>query len=152
MPRAPFQVLVIPFRRSGDGCREYALFRRSDDGKWQGIAGGGEAGETPEGAARREAFEEAGIGTDARLVALDATTSIPVVHFGDGNLWPGLYVIPEHAFGIECPEGIIRLSAEHVAHEWLRYEDALARASWESNRTALWELDRRLADALPGSR
>lgn len=56
MPRAPFQVLVYPYRRLEGGLVNYALFRRSDAGWWQGIAGGGEGRESPEEAARREAF------------------------------------------------------------------------------------------------
>ena len=40
MARAPFQILVFPYRRRGDKF-EFALFRRADDGYWQGIAGGG---------------------------------------------------------------------------------------------------------------
>jgi ADP-ribose pyrophosphatase YjhB (NUDIX family) len=37
----------------------YAVFKRTDGGCWQGIAGGGEKGETPLQAAQREALEEA---------------------------------------------------------------------------------------------
>jgi dihydroneopterin triphosphate diphosphatase len=37
--RAPFQILVFPFRRR-EGRLELAIFRRADDGSWQGIAGG----------------------------------------------------------------------------------------------------------------
>src|SRR5437868_2175553 len=61
MGRAPFQVLVILFRRTASRDVEYAVFRRSDDGAWQGIAGGGEDDETALEAARRETFEEGGI-------------------------------------------------------------------------------------------
>jgi hypothetical protein len=41
MSRAPFQVLVIPFRRSADGELEFCLLKRSDMGIWQFVAGGG---------------------------------------------------------------------------------------------------------------
>ena len=61
MARAPFEVLVYPYRGLPDGRFVYALFRRADAGFWQGIAGGGEDGETPLEAVRREAYEEAGI-------------------------------------------------------------------------------------------
>jgi 8-oxo-dGTP pyrophosphatase MutT (NUDIX family) len=47
MARAPFQILVYPYRKvNGNEC-EYALLQRSDTGWWQGIAGGGEGDETP---------------------------------------------------------------------------------------------------------
>jgi dATP pyrophosphohydrolase len=58
MARAPFQVLVLPYRRRPDGALEYALFQRADSGVWQAIAGGGENLETPEAAAARERLRE----------------------------------------------------------------------------------------------
>src|SRR5438105_4352052 len=69
--RQPFQVLVFPFRRSATHDLRYAIFRRRDLGTWQGLAGGGEGDETPEDAAHREAFEEAGISRDSPLLRLD---------------------------------------------------------------------------------
>lgn len=56
--RAPFQVLVLPFRRRGKRV-EYAIFRRKQKtgGYWQFIAGGAELGERATQAARREACE-----------------------------------------------------------------------------------------------
>ncbi len=44
--RAPFQVLVIPFRRTPGGT-QFAVLRRSDTGWWQFVSGGGEDQETP---------------------------------------------------------------------------------------------------------
>jgi len=81
MARAPLQVLVLPFRRRGDGGIEYAIFRRADhaDACWQGLAGGAEQGESAEQAAQREMTEEACIPADARLIPLDATASVPAV-------------------------------------------------------------------------
>ena len=46
MSRAPFQVLVIPYRYCTDGSLEYCLLKRTDMGIWQFVAGGGETGET----------------------------------------------------------------------------------------------------------
>ena len=69
--RAPFQVLVYPYRRVDDGAFEYALLRRSDAGYWQAVAGGGEDDETPLEAARREAYEEAGIPPGSPFLQLD---------------------------------------------------------------------------------
>ncbi len=60
MARAPCQVLVLPYYRT-DKATEYAIFRRTDAGYWQGIAGGGEDEETPLPAAKREAQEETSI-------------------------------------------------------------------------------------------
>jgi dATP pyrophosphohydrolase len=52
-------VLVFPYRVAPDRTIEVAVFQRANGGYWQGIAGGGDEGETPERAARREASEEA---------------------------------------------------------------------------------------------
>lgn len=148
MPRAPFQVLVIPFRQTPEGIR-YAMFKRWAKQQaaefWQAIAGGGEENETPEEAARREAFEEAGIDTKAPLIRLDSTASIPVVHFRDHHLWgPDTHVIPEYSFGIQAADEDLSLSSEHTEFRWLRYDDACRIVLFDSNRTALWELNRRL--------
>ena len=56
MTRAPFQVLVFPYRFPSGGGVEYAVFRRADLSFWQGVSGGGGDGETPFEAAKREAL------------------------------------------------------------------------------------------------
>ena len=60
MARAPYQVLVIPFRKSKTQIF-FCLLKRSDAGYWQFVAGGGEDKEAPEQAAIREATEELGL-------------------------------------------------------------------------------------------
>ena len=145
MPRAAFQVLVIPFHVGDDGDPRYLLFKRADLDVWQWIAGGGEDDEEPEQAARREALEEAGISNDACLIRLDSVASIPAIHFADRHLWgDGVYVVPEFSFGVEVQNREVCLSAEHSVCEWLGYDTARSRLEWESNRTALWELHSRL--------
>ena len=145
MSRAAFQVLVIPFHVGPNGEPQYLLLKRSDKNVWQWIAGGGEDDEEPEQTARREAFEEAGIPQDARLIRLDSMASIPAIHFADRHLWgEDVYVIPEFSFGVEVQNREVRLSREHSACEWSGYETALSRLEWDSNRTALWELHSRL--------
>ncbi len=61
MARARYQVLVIPYFIK-ENVIQYGLLRRIDIAIWQFIAGGGED-EDPSlmDAAKREAFEEAGI-------------------------------------------------------------------------------------------
>jgi dihydroneopterin triphosphate diphosphatase len=148
MARLPLQVLVIPFRRFAGRRVEYAIFRRHDstDNCWQGVAGGSEQGESAEQAARREMMEEAGIPVDAPLVPLDAVASVPASQFQERTLWgPNLYVVTECAFGVYLDEDqTIRLSSEHSEYRWLPYEEADRLLRWDSNRTALWELNERL--------
>lgn len=146
MPRAPFQVLVLPYSYGPDGTLQYAVFRRADLGVWQAVAGGGEDAETPEEAARREAAEEAGVPAGAAWVRLAAVGRVPVTAFRDRAHWPaGLAEVPEYAFGVDVrPDAVVR-SAEHDAIAWLPYDAAVTRFEWESNRAALRELHARLS-------
>ncbi len=144
MPRAPFQILVLPFRQTPEAW-EFAVFRRSDHPVWQGIAGGGEDDETPQEAAAREAWEEAGIPGDRSFMPLQASCTVPVTFFQDSGTWDtALYFVPEHSFGVDCTGQTLKLSSEHDVMEWLPYAEASARLTYDSNRTALWELNQRL--------
>jgi dATP pyrophosphohydrolase len=143
--RAPFNVLVYPYLCVGGQTFEYALLRRADEGWWQGVTGGGEDDETPPQTARREAFEETGIPLDAALLRLDTVIPVPVTFFSVSHLWGDeLYVIPQYCFGVRAPDRRIVLSHEHTEYRWLSYKAARDLARWDGNKTALWELDRRL--------
>lgn len=143
--RAAFQILVFPYRDDGAGGFVYALFKRSDAGYWQGVAGGGEAGESPLVAARRETAEEAGLPLDADFTALDSTATIPVVNVtGDFRWGPDVLVIPEHAFGVLGAQTDLSVSSEHTEYRWFGFDDAARALRWDSNRNALWELNHRL--------
>lgn len=146
MPREPFQVLVIPFYRDETGILQYAVFRRNHQtgGYWQFISGGGETGEEPLDAARREAAEEGDINPSDPFVTLESMTTIPVAHVA-GFLWgEDVLVIPEHCFGVEVKGSRLVLSDEHVEYRWATYDAALSLLHWDSNKSALWELDFRL--------
>lgn len=145
MARAPFQVLIYPYRQATNGDFEYVLFQRSDAGWWQAIAGGGEDTETPLEAARREAREEAGLPPDAHFLKLDTVEPVRVTVFRDSHLWgENLYVIPQYCFGVLAQAGQIILSPEHTAYRWLTYDEAYSLLKYDGDRTALWELNQRL--------
>ena len=147
MSRAPFQVLVIPFRRR-EGF-EVALFRRADYDLWQFVSGGGEDDETPEHAARREGLEEAGISDEASYQRLDSQTSLPACWFLAWAEWPEhVLVVPEYAFAVEVEHELTR-SSEHLEIRWCSVREAMKLLRFDGNRTALWELHERL---LPGPR
>lgn len=149
MARAPFQVLVLPYHQSGDGVL-YALFKRAQAPQyWQGIAGGGENGEEPDEAARREASEEAGIDPATPLLRLESVASIPTFHFE--GIADDLLVIPEYSFAVRCGSRSLTISREHSEYRWCALDKAMAIVRWDSNRTALWELSRRIARGLPGA-
>jgi len=144
MARAPFQVLVLPYRMTQNGGILYAVFKRQDAGYWQGIAGGGEDAEAPLDAAKREAFEEAGIEPTSRFLRLDSTATIPVVGVC-GFMWgPDVLVIPQYCFGVRVEREQLTMSAEHTEYAWMDYDSAAEALRWDSNRNALWELDHRL--------
>ena len=142
--RAPFQILAIPYRVKND-VFEYCVLHRADCDQWQFIAGGGEDIETPWDAAKREAFEEGGVKSDQWL-SLESLAYVPVsvISAKHRQHWDrDIYVIPEYSFGVSCCEELV-LSNEHTEYVWLEYEDAMKKLKWDSNRTALYELNCRL--------
>lgn len=142
--RAPFQILAIPYRRNKD-CILFCAFRRSDSDLWQFIAGGGEDSETPSEAAKREIYEESGIECND-FISLTSMCYLPVTIFPmlkNYNWQKDTYVIPEYAFGFECNEDI-SLSREHTECVWMTYEKAKEILAYDSNKTAMYELFRRL--------
>lgn len=147
MTRAPFQVLVIPYRFTAENALEYALFLRKSPryGEfWQPIAGGGEDDETPREAAKRETHEETGLPLSSNLITLDSHTTIPTSQIA-GMLWgPAVLVIPEYAYGVFASDRQIKISDEHTAYRWVDYPSAQEMLRFDSNKNALWELDYRL--------
>ena len=81
MARAPYQVLILPYRIR-DQKAEFCVFRRRDMGIWQFLAGGGEEEDASvTESEKREAFEEAGIPKTSSCVKLDTCCSIPASCF-----------------------------------------------------------------------
>ena len=141
--RAPFQILAIPYRRKDE--YRFCVFHRSDIDQYQFVAGGGEDAETPLETAIREIKEETGV-TAQSVLPLTSMAYVPanVIAEKHRQLWPrDTYVLPEYAFGFAC-DGDICLSQEHTGYEWLPYDEAMERLTWDSNRTALYELNCRL--------
>ena len=146
--RAPYQVLVIPYKFVHNAI-EYCVFHRADLDQWQFIAGGGEDDETPLESAKRETFEEGGVIAN-NWIELKSLSYIPatVISKNCRLHWSkDIYVIPEYTFAFEC-EDEIKLSHEHTECVWLTYDEAVEKLKWDSNKTALYELDRRLSDKL----
>ena len=138
--RAPFQVLVIPYIKEGNKYL-YAILKRRDLNIWQAIAGGGEGDESPVEAFRREAFEEAGIDKKSPYIRLASTTTIPVANI-HGFLWGNsMTVVPEIAFGVGVPSRKLAVSNEHAEYEWVECDEAMQRYRYDSNKSAVWELD-----------
>lgn len=151
MARARYQVLVIPYIRQNDTIL-YCVLKRSDAVNiWQFIAGGGEEEDgSALVSARREAGEEAGISPDKKMFQLETVCSISTEYFDQARLVWGedCLVIPEYAFAVEVTSREIRLSDEHAEYRWVDYQTAKEMLRYDSNKTALWELDNKLRGSI----
>ena len=145
--RQPHNVLVIPFfyMRVGKQNPLFCVLQRADEGWWQWVSGGVETGESLADAALRESEEETGL--QGILFSLDARAFVRKTVFAAHTFWPSnLYLVEEHAFALEVTTPTITLSDEHTAYDWLDYEGAFECLRWQSNQTALWELNERIRD------
>ena len=140
--RAPFNVLVLPYIKK-QGKTQYCIFKRKDMQIWQFIAGGGEDGEMPESAAKREIYEESGI-SNISIRRLTTMTYVPAFHFSDKSrkVWgQNVLVIPVYCFSICVDDFEITLSEEHTEHRWVDYESAVKLLNFDVDKTAVWELN-----------
>jgi dATP pyrophosphohydrolase len=142
-PKKPENVHVFLYR-DNNGHFEYAIFQRADNlDWWQGISGGVEEGETPEKAALRESYEEAGTPLNIPIFLLDTISYIPVDVFSD-HIWDkNIFMVPMFHYAI-LYNGEITLSYEHNDVKWLNYKDAEKRIYFHDTKNALWELNQRL--------
>lgn len=139
--REPYQILSIPYRIV-DGMPLFCIFRRSDSDYWQFIAGGGENGETPIEAAKRETTEEIGV-EPKNIKQLTCIAYVPaeVIAKSRRQHWDkNTFVIPEYSFAFECDKEPI-LSNEHTEYKWLTYNEARKLLKWDSNKVAMYEIN-----------
>lgn len=120
-----------------DNGKEWLLLHRNKKpndvhaGKWIGVGGKLEAGETPDECAIREIREETGL--TVKSLSLKGIITFP--DFTPDNDWY-TYVFKVTAFEgelIECDEGTL---------EWVPYDDILNRPTWEGDYTFMkWILE-----------
>lgn len=120
-----------------DNGKEFLLLHRNKkpndvhEGKWIGVGGKFEAGETPEECARREIFEETGL--IAKDLDLQGVITFP--EFTPENDWY-TYVFRVTDFEgqvKECDEGTL---------EWVPYDQILEKPTWEGDVAFLsWILE-----------
>lgn len=138
--REPYQILSIPYRIV-DGTPLFCIFHRADSSYWQFIAGGGENGETPIEAAKRETIEELGI-DPKNIKQLTCVAYVPAEVIAESRRqhWDkNTYVIPEYSFAFEC-DSDPTLSNEHTEYQWLTYDEARKLLKWDSNKVAMYEI------------
>ena len=143
--RAPYQTLTILYKEKNNKIL-YAIFYRSSHRIWQFVSGGGQDNETPLETVVREIMEETSIVVDKKEIEqLDSKTTIPVINITGEYTWgKNVYVIPEYTFAIKLKNCNIKLSNEHKEYKWVEYDEAIKKLKYDSNKTALWELNERL--------
>jgi 8-oxo-dGTP diphosphatase len=101
-------------------------------GKWNGLGGKLDPGETPEECAIREIFEESGL--KVRNPQLKGFLTFP--HFANDEDWYAFVFVAEEFEGelIDSPEGVLR---------WIDDAELLELNLWEGDRVFLPWLDRR---------
>ena len=140
--REPIQVLIIPYIFCKSDIR-VLVFKRTKGAYWQFISGGKEEGETLKDTVKRETLEEIGIKI-SDFMSLQTRTMIPANVFGNIFKSDTIFVI-EHTFAINLEETQkIVLSDEHDEFRLVTYKEAMKLLKWDSNKTALYELFRKL--------
>lgn len=147
--RKPQQVLIIPFHKNQSNI-EYFILKRSDTSIYQWVSGGVEGDELLTHTAKRELEEELDIKLLDNLMMLETCTSIPANNFREYKReWDvDILLVKEYSFAIEigCKEGI-SLPEEYINGLWASYNEALRLLKWDSNKTALWELNEKLMNS-----
>ena len=138
--REPYQILSIPYHIVDD-TPLFCIFCRADSSYWQFIAGGGENGETPIEAAKRETFEEIGVEPkNTQQLTCIAYVPAEVIAKNKRQHWDkNTFVILEYSFAFEC-DLEPTLSNEHTEYKWLTYDEARKLLKWDSNKVAMYEI------------
>ena len=145
--RKPKQVLIFLYRKNKKDEYEYCVFYRKKKQIWQAISGGVEDDETLIETVKREVFEETNIETN-NIFQLSSVCSIPVINITGKFTWGNdVYVVTEYSFGVFTKNSSIKLSSEHNYYEWLPFDEACRKLEFDSNKTALWELNQRLLNS-----
>jgi 8-oxo-dGTP pyrophosphatase MutT (NUDIX family) len=123
----PEEVLLVVFRAGP----EFLVLLRSPErhGYWNLVAGGVEAGEAPNAAARRELDEESGLAQPIRFESLPLEL---------GYVRPEGSKVAMHVFLAEAPLGWEPiLNEEHVEYRWCSVGDADALLAYPEPRDAV---------------
>ena len=139
--KIPISVLVVIYKSNGD----VLLIERADrPGFWQSVTGSLDTlDEDLALAATREVFEETGIAVD-QLPAGSLRNLHHQIEYEIYPDWrfryaPGVTRNIEHWFALQVPDNVqIQLSPrEHVAHQWLPFEEAAKKCFSPSNGEAI---------------
>lgn len=142
--KIPISVLVVIYKSN----RDVLLIERADrNGFWQSVTGSLDApDEDLAQAAAREVFEETGIVVDqlphGALRNLQHQIQYEIYPAWRSRYAPGVTRNTEHWFSLEVPDEIqVRLAPrEHVAFQWLPYQEAAKQCFSPSNGEAILKL------------
>ena len=131
------QEIVVVVRRGP----EFLVMRRAPErlGYWSLVSGGVEPEETPQEAAQRELFEEAGLEAKVRPLNVVLSYSLrddpPAIR---ARYAPGFDTVTVHAFVVDAPvKWEPTLDAEHDLHEWCDLDEALALLVYDTAKRAV---------------
>jgi dATP pyrophosphohydrolase len=130
---------------------EVLLLERADrPGYWQSVTGSQDAGESLRQTAVREVREETGIDASLhRLTEWNLQNVFEIYPVWRHRYAPGITHNTEHVFGLQLNDRVpVRIEPrEHLAAQWLPWQDAAQRCfSWSNRRAILMLPQRRLQD------
>ena len=95
--------------------------------------------------AKRELYEETGIKDKVVIENLEIVTKIPVVNVVWDFIWgKDVFYSEEYGLTVNISGQEINLSNEHEEHRWVNYDQAQELLKYDSNKSALWELNEKL--------
>ena len=59
-----------------------------------------------------------------------------------------MYYAEEFSFAVNISDQSIKLSEEHSEYKWVSYEEAKSLLKYDSNKSALWELNEKIKRGL----
>ena len=82
---------------------------------------------------------------------MELKTKIPVVNIVEDFIWgKDIFYSEEYAFSVNIDDKQIKLSNEHEEYKWVNYKQAKELLEYDSNKSALWELDVKLNRKIKG--